>query len=148
MSFYFAYGSNMWLERMKKRCPDHTIVGTGMLTGYRWIISSRGYANIVKSTSDVVYGVVYEISSPDERNLDVCEGVARGAYRKEWLSVVVNGRPMTCLVYVDPIQDEGLPKEEYIRPINAGIEDAGLLPDYVQNSIRRFVPPETMQEEE
>ena len=109
MNLYFAYGSNMWLKQMQARCPDHRLVGSGALKGYLWIISSRGYANIVKSSPDMVLGVVYEISDSDERNLDRYEGVATGSYRKELLSVEVDDSLATCLVYVDPIQGEGLP---------------------------------------
>ena len=125
---------------MQDRCPDHRFIGGGVLNGYQWIISSRGYANVVRSTPDVVYGIVYEISDSDERQLDAYEGVSSGSYRRELLSVEVNGSLINCLVYVDPIENEGLPKEEYIRRINMGIEDAELPSDYVRNSIRRFVP--------
>jgi len=140
MKFYFAYGSNMWAEQMEDRCPDQRLVGAGVLKGYRWIISSRGYANIVESSSDVVWGVVYEISDSDERNLDRYEGVSSGSYRKELLCVEVEGSHRTCLVYIDPIEEEGLPKAEYIRRINSGIKDAELPPEYVRNCIRKFVP--------
>ena len=140
MNLYFAYGSNMWLKQMQDRCPDHRLVGSGVLKTYLWIISSRGYANIVKSAPNMVLGVVYEISDSDERNLDRYEGVTIGSYRKELLSVEVDDTPATCVVYVDPIQDEGLPKPEYIRRINKGIQDAKLPPEYVRSSIRRFIP--------
>lgn len=140
MSLYFAYGSNMPAEQIQERCPDHRRVGPGILKGYRWIISSRGYANIVQSSSDVVHGFVYVISDSDELRLDAKEGVGFGCYRKEWLSVEVDGLPATCLVYIDPIEDEGLPGAKYIKAINIGIEDAELPPEYVRDSIRRFVP--------
>jgi gamma-glutamylcyclotransferase (GGCT)/AIG2-like uncharacterized protein YtfP len=75
MMLYFAYGSNMWREQMIKRCPDHRYIGNGIFQGYRWIISERGYAYIIKSESDEVHGVVYEISDTDEKRLDRYEGV-------------------------------------------------------------------------
>lgn len=140
MKFYFAYGSNMWAKQMQKRCPDHQVVGSGVLKGYRWIINTRGYANIVKSSPSIVRGVVYKISDADEQALDRHEGVASGLYRKELLSVGVGDSSLHCLVYVDPIEEEGLPKAEYIQRINMGMEDAGLQSEYVQNSIRRFIP--------
>ena len=140
MKLYFAYGSNMWTEQMEARCPNQRLVGAGVLKGYRWIISSRGYANIIESPSDVVLGVIYEISDSDERNLDRYEGVGSGSYRKELLRVEVDGSHITCLVYIDPIEEEGLPKAEYIRRINSGIKDAKLPREYVQNCIRKFVP--------
>ena len=140
MSLYFAYGSNMWAKQMEDRCPDHRPIGTGALRGYRWIISARGYANIVNSPSSVVFGVVYEISDSDEQCLAQYEGVESGSYRKELLSVEVGDSSPTCLVYVDPIEEEGLPKTEYVRRINMAIEDTRLPPEYVRNSIRKFMP--------
>jgi gamma-glutamylcyclotransferase (GGCT)/AIG2-like uncharacterized protein YtfP len=130
----------MWVKQMKDRCPNHQIVGSGVLKNYRWIISSRGYANIVKSPQSVVYGVVYKISESDECSLDRWEGVTDGSYRKEMLDVVIDESTQTCLVYIDPIEDEGLPKTEYIVRINNGIEDARLPWSYVQKTIRKFVP--------
>ncbi|KAL7795790.1 hypothetical protein V8C37DRAFT_373451 [Trichoderma ceciliae] len=44
---YFAYGSNLSTEQMRQRCPFSTAVGLGKITGWRWIINRRGYANIV-----------------------------------------------------------------------------------------------------
>ncbi|UKZ55488.1 hypothetical protein TrVGV298_009312 [Trichoderma virens] len=45
---YFAYGSNLSTEQMRQRCPYSTAVGLGKITGWRWIINARGYANIVR----------------------------------------------------------------------------------------------------
>ncbi len=125
---------------MTERCPDHRLIGVGVLKGYRWIISSRGYANIIQSPAGAVYGVIYEISASDERRLDVSEGVHAGSYYKEFLCLEVGGIYRNCLVYIDPIVDEGEPRGEYVSRINHGIEDAKLPSDYVQNSIRKYVP--------
>jgi len=125
---------------MQDRCPDHQFMGGGVLKGYRWIISARGYANIIRSSLDVVYGVVYEIFGADEQELDDYEGVSGGSYRKELLSVEINGVPTDCLVYVDSTEDEGLPTIEYINRINKGLVDADLPADYVEGCIRNFVP--------
>ncbi|MDI6764062.1 MAG: gamma-glutamylcyclotransferase [Thermodesulfobacteriota bacterium] len=140
MKLYFAYGSNLWLQQMRERCPNHKIVGNGILKGYRWIISKRGYANIVKSSQDEVQGIVYEISDSDESTLDIKEGVQNGAYRKETITVEVDGQSLKCLVYVDPVEHEGEPKQEYIDRINKGILDSKLSSEYINRYIRKFIP--------
>jgi hypothetical protein len=28
---YFAYGSNLWIDQMNRRCPEHKFFGTGVL---------------------------------------------------------------------------------------------------------------------
>jgi len=125
---------------MQERCPDYQTVGVGVLKGYRWIISARGYANIVKSKSDEVYGIVYKISESDERSLDRYEGVEHGSYRKEIIKIEVNGQYLECLVYIDLIEKEGKPKKEYIDRINRGISDSNLPSEYVSRYIRKFIP--------
>lgn len=137
---YFAYGSNLWRQQMITRCPEHREIGAGRLAGWRWMITSRGYASIVVSGNDYVLGTVYDISQLDEQELDRYEGVAQGSYRKEVMSITVAGNCLDCLVYVDPVTDEGKPKEEYISRINCGIGDAGLPEEYVERYLRAFIP--------
>ena len=137
---YFAYGSNLWRHQMILRCPDHREIGAGNLTGWRWIITTRGYASIVKSESDYVLGTVYELSTDDLRNLHRFEGIAQGKYRTEMILVTVDGRNLNCLVYIDPIIEEGQPKVEYVSRINNGILDAEFPDDYVARYLRPFIP--------
>jgi gamma-glutamylcyclotransferase (GGCT)/AIG2-like uncharacterized protein YtfP len=138
---YFAYGSNLWPEQMQHRCPGHRIIGPGRLSGYRWIISKRGYANIVKSLSDEVQGVVYEITESDERILDRYEGVEIGSYGKAMMLVTIGKQVHGCLVYVDPIEEEGNPRHEYIDRINKGIAASQLPAEYLDRYVRKFIRP-------
>ncbi len=140
MRLYFAYGSNMWVTQMSKRCPQSRKIGKAVLSGYRWIISARGYANVVVSEQDDVYGVIYAITPSDEQLLDKHEGVSSGAYLKCVLEVVQSQMSMECLVYVDPVTREGSPDTEYIVRINKGLADADLPEKYVAKYIRRFIP--------
>jgi gamma-glutamylcyclotransferase len=137
---YFAYGSNLWRQQMISRCPNHREIAAGLLRGWRWIITTRGYAGIVESEGDYVLGTVYELSEADLQNLDLFEGVAQGNYRKEMITVDVDGRDLNCLVYIDPVTVEGNPKVEYIARINNGIRDAGFPDAYVTRYLRPFVP--------
>jgi cation transport regulator ChaC len=142
--FYFAYGSNLWLQQMAARCPGHQKIGTGRLTGWRWIITTRGYANIVESKDEYVLGVVYELTAADEISLDRYEGVSQGSYRKEMMTVDVEGRQLNCLVYIDPIVAVGEPKVEYIKRLQNGIQDAGFPNEYVTLFLRQSVPEQQM----
>ena len=141
MKFYFAYGSNLSREQMRVRCPEQRVIGNGVLRGYRWIISARGYANIVSSPRDLVLGTIYELSPADELSLDRYEGVAEGAYRKEMVMVeAADGRSRSCLVYLDPAVAEGTPWDEYEERLAKGIADARLPAGYVDLYLRRFLP--------
>ena len=72
---------------MTKRCPSSILKGTGRLQGYRWQINERGVANIVESLDEYVEGLVYEIDPGHKRRLDRNEGVAKGFYHDEYLSI-------------------------------------------------------------
>ncbi|KAJ4264835.1 hypothetical protein NW762_005078 [Fusarium torreyae] len=106
---YFAYGSNLSTEQMRRRCPYSTPVGLAYLKGWKWIINARGFANIVQlpidddDTPDAeenrqltakgkekamkeeedsgVYGLLYLVPPEDEERLDGHEGVP-WAYQK------------------------------------------------------------------
>lgn len=141
-TYYFAYGSNLWIHQMVTRCPSSTIIGTAILPSYRWVISRRGYANVVPSSPDECYGVVYSITNEDEAKLDVYEGVP-SCYQKKMLKVGMldDGRSLETLVYVDPRTAEGVTKKEYITRINNGLEDAREIPaHWVKKYIRLFIP--------
>ena len=139
MTYYFAYGSNMSLEQMRWRCPDHRYVGLGVLHGFKWLIYSRGYANITASNGDEVWGSVFQISHQDELSLDKAEGVRYGTYLREQKDVRVGDDTLSCLVYVAPSSEAGVAKAEYVLRINAGIRDATLPEDYVTRYLRPFV---------
>ncbi|EME44249.1 hypothetical protein DOTSEDRAFT_71926 [Dothistroma septosporum NZE10] len=95
-TIYFAYGSNLWRDQMRMRCPTSTHLGIARLEGYEWIIYERGYANIVEKKpqarvhedqhdyTNEVWGLVYSLEISDEHRLDGNEGVPI-AYKKEWI---------------------------------------------------------------
>lgn len=149
---------------MEKRCPTSTYQGIARLPNYRWIINSRGYANIVEASTpipenqypNVVFGLVYTLQTSDEANLDANEGVPY-AYTKEDLEVDfwpagnasqridVGDAPVktTMLVYVDRERIvDAAPKAEYVFRMNMGIRDAvrlGVPVEYVRRVMRRFI---------
>ncbi|KAI1759455.1 hypothetical protein GGR53DRAFT_143210 [Hypoxylon sp. FL1150] len=49
-TLYFAYGSNLSTSQMRDRCPQSTPVALARLPGWKWIINTRGVANIVRDT--------------------------------------------------------------------------------------------------
>ncbi|KAK6358213.1 hypothetical protein TWF730_007564 [Orbilia blumenaviensis] len=133
---YFAYGSNLWLDQMLRRCPTSPYTSVARLPNYRWLICERGYANIVRSPGDEVWGMLYNLTPPDEASLDGYEGVPQ-AYTKEMIPVeLTNGTSMDALVYIDyNHQIDGTVKEEYIQRMSCAIKDGvgkGIPQSYVQ----------------
>ena len=168
---YLAYGSNLWLAQMAHRCPGSRYEGIGVLTGWRWIINSRGYANVVPSSpKEVVYGMVYSLTGADETALDGYEGVP-DAYVKQELNVDFSPKASghmdgeggeaegkgtsreqrryetQGLVYVDVERLQPCrPRREYVTRMNHGINDAldaGVPQWYVDGCLRGFIPPQS-----
>ncbi|KAF8420059.1 hypothetical protein EV426DRAFT_254024 [Tirmania nivea] len=161
--YYFAYGSNLWLEQMHYRCPEYTYSGRGVLRGYRWVISKRGYANVIPSGDEIEeenpdeldsYGVVYTLTKSDITTLDMYEGVDKKpvpSYLKVTMGIEMyekgEGVELPCLVYIDPRIELGKVREEYIGRINCGLKDAGLPEAWVEKVIRKWIPKGVVVEE-
>lgn len=115
----------------------------------RWIINDRGYANIIPSSGDIVYGLVFELTASDEISLDKYEGPT---YEKQHIPVdlapkddAVNGHSVKSLIYVDVERktERREPVEEYIYRMNMGIRDAlneGIPASYIKKYLRSFIP--------
>jgi gamma-glutamylcyclotransferase len=117
--YYFAYGSNMNWDQMRRRCPSAQFISVGRLPGYRFAIARHsrlrkcGTANIYADDGGEVWGIVYEVNEEDLARLDNFEdGYSR-------TNVIVcssaNGqRPIKALVYIAPKEDNApLPNAEY-----------------------------------
>ncbi|KAF8969710.1 hypothetical protein BDZ97DRAFT_1915245 [Flammula alnicola] len=146
---YFGYGSNLWLDQMKRRCPESKFIGIGSLEGWKWIINIRGYANIIPSPGDIVYGLMFELTSSDEYDLDIYEGTT---YEKKIIPVdsvpskdLSTADTVQALIYIDvERKSESHPRREYIYRMNMGIADAleaGIPSDYIEKYLRAFIPP-------
>ena len=174
-TLYFGYGSNMWLDQMNRRCPENKYIGTAVLqdwlVGYLstcllvissttsnrcWIINQRGYANVIPSSGNYVYGFIYELNTKNEASLDVYEGAPR-IYDKKIHPVQLRTSPgdgeaatkktIDALVYIDTVNTSpDDPKTEYIHRINMALQDGlknGVPQSYIDKYIRPFIPAES-----
>ena len=78
---YFAYGSNMDPQQMKRRCPSSRFESVAKLSNYELAFTLRsqrrrcGVANVLPSKGNNVYGVLYRINGiRDWKVLDAAEG--------------------------------------------------------------------------
>lgn len=119
-TLYFAYGSNMNAVRFRERCPSSAPLCRAVLRDHRFIITKRGYANIVPAPRQTVHGLLCALTSEDEKVLDRCEGVPT-YYKKHNLTVQTDGGyTLNALVYIDSVVDPGTPKAGYLEIILAG----------------------------
>lgn len=129
---YFAYGSNMDAHQMAKRCAGARFKSLVILDGFRFMINSRGVATAVAVAGASVWGGVWEITARDEANLDRCEGVALGIYRKERVQVrLASGKGIEALTYIAADSRPGSPRPGYLEKILAAATVHGFPPVYL-----------------
>lgn len=110
---YAAYGSNMNISQMAKRCPAAKVIGTGTLKDYRLTFRGvdRGVANIEKKENCDVPIVLWRITEACEKSLDVYEGYPN-LYTKSEIEVKQNdGKIVSAMAYVMTAQYENRPAE-------------------------------------
>lgn len=160
---YFGYASNLSPVTMKQRCPDSLYVGLARLDGWKWIINSTNFANIIPSEHDVVYGNLFFLSRRDEKALDISEGVP-WLYRKLEIDVVrlsgdhekdkaATEPKVKAMSYIDVERvTEGSIEPDYVVWVNKAVQhgiECGIPEDYFVKYIRPFAseqehPPITM----
>ena len=71
---YFAYGSNLHLFQMKKRCRDSIFLKKIKLVNFKLTFRSKyRAADIEPKKNSIVPGALFKISKSDEKKLDVYE---------------------------------------------------------------------------
>jgi gamma-glutamylcyclotransferase len=154
---YFGYGSNLSPRTMKQRCPDSLFIGLAILQDWKWMINETGYANIVPSPGDVVYGSLCFLSRRDEMALDESEGVpwlyekkslpvrrlvSKDEESTDWAST--GAIELQATAYVDVQRTTiGKIEREYVVWVKKAMEDgiqAGMPKDYAEKYIVPYMP--------
>jgi carbon-monoxide dehydrogenase small subunit len=130
---YFAYGSNMWTERLRNRVSSARPCGVATLTGYsirfhkRSTCDHSGKCNIIRTASpdDQVTGVVFEIDRQQKHLLDQAEG----GYQDVFLDDL---NAFLYLAKADSIDENLVPYSWYKDFVIAGARENGLPEEYIQ----------------
>lgn len=130
--FYFAYGSNLSEDGMRRRCPDAIKVGALTLTSCKLVFRGVADVELTGDESDTCVGGLWRISESDEWALDGYEGFnsrapERGLYRKLYFVIgTSDGKAHDCLVY--KMNSTGImpPSEHYLNVIKEGYGDFGI----------------------
>jgi Gamma-glutamyl cyclotransferase, AIG2-like len=127
---YFAYGSNLHLGQMARRCPDAEPLGSIILPDTQLVF--RGVADVIRQDGAQCPGGIWRITKRCEAALDRYEGYdpdhpERGMYRKEL--VQVDGLPdgeTEIMLYA--MNSTGIypPSDGYFQTIVQGYKDFGL----------------------
>lgn len=140
---YVAYGSNLHLAQMARRCPDAKVYGSGVIKNYR--LAFYRVASILPESGTAVPVGVWEISAQDEKSLDRYEGFPH-LYRKENIQVTMDsGETVTAMAYImNRDGAESCPDKSYYNTIYSGYQAFGLDTEYLQNSVKKFLPKTTI----
>jgi gamma-glutamylcyclotransferase (GGCT)/AIG2-like uncharacterized protein YtfP len=141
---YFAYGSNMYWQQMKERCPSARFVSIAKIKDHRVaftrISKSRlcGAADIVPAPGREVWGVIYDINEGDLMALDKAEdyvpGGTENSYNRVQRYVLANGGIETLVWTYLAVHEPNppLPGAHYKALIVEGARYWKLPPQYVE----------------
>lgn len=116
---HFAYGSNMHRAVMRRHAPAAEPLGVARLAGFRFVITTDGYASVEPARAHTVHGVVWRLTARDRVALDLWENIAGGLYRAEMRTVEQAGTRRPALVYVARRRPAGHPKPGYMEIVVA-----------------------------
>ncbi|MBR1645159.1 MAG: gamma-glutamylcyclotransferase [Selenomonadaceae bacterium] len=128
MKKYLAYGANMSVDMMAKRCPKSKLVGTGQLQNYRLMFKGtppNSYGTIEPWEGFSVPFVLWDLTPADEKQLDRYEGYPR-VYQKHTVEVEVNGEKFSAMYYSKPdTQRVNPPCDHYVAVLWKAYEHFG-----------------------
>lgn len=139
---YIAYGSNLHLDKMAKRCPSAKILGSSEIKDYKLTFrgeGNRSFATVEPCVGDSVPILVWKITVDDEKELDIYEEWP-DLYRKEMMEVVIDAKMVNAMIY---IMNEGrplnLPSSEYYTTILEGYKGAGFDVEYLDRAVNNSI---------
>lgn len=136
--FYFAYGSNLDFEQMRKRCPSAVTISKATLPKHRLAFTrfsesrNSGVADILPAKVDHVQGALYDITDDDAVRLDEFEGVSDGCYERITVRITLRaGEVLEAYTYKASAQGLFKPSKAYMQQIIAGARYHALSPEYI-----------------
>ena len=122
---YFGYGRNTDVDVMLDRCDTADLLGVGRLDGWRFSITTRGYATVLEEPDGEVHGLIWSLTDADVVELDRHEGVAVGHYRRISTTVSLADSPLVAEVYLALDDTPGDPHPDYIDLITRAASHHG-----------------------
>ena len=149
--YYLAYGSNLNVPQMRRRCPNATIVGTATIPDYQLLFKGSktgAYLTIEPKPGSSVPVGVWSVTAHDEMELDVYEGFPSFYYKAE-MTVEVKPekggetRQREAFVYI--MHEErslGWPSGAYVRTCMDGYRAFGFDYAFLMDALKASVTKE------
>jgi hypothetical protein len=135
---YFAYGSNLSIRAMRRRCPRAVPLGKFALGNSKLVF--RGVADCPFEQGSKCWGGVWRITDRCEAALDRYEGWhpdQLGSYRKEFVPLrFADGREDTLMFY--QMNSDGIfpPSEYYLDTLRDGYRDFKLPMSHLRAALK------------
>ncbi|MDO5330562.1 MAG: gamma-glutamylcyclotransferase family protein [Bacillota bacterium] len=131
--YYLAYGSNLNLAQMRRRCPNAKQLGGTILHGYELFFNR--YLGIREAEGKSLPLGVWEINEDDEARLDVYEGYPE-LYSKSELEVEFSGKRIIALIYfMNEEKPFAPPTASYLEGCRQGYRDFGFEQKYLDEAL-------------
>jgi hypothetical protein len=127
---YFAYGSNLHPERLRRRIPGAELLGVGRLADHRlafhkrsWVDGS-GKCDAVPAAGESVHGALFRLPESGRERLATFEGLGQGYEEFEGQVLAASGAVDAFLYRAQPqaIDDDLRPFEWYKALVLVGVE--------------------------
>jgi gamma-glutamylcyclotransferase (GGCT)/AIG2-like uncharacterized protein YtfP len=132
MPLYFAYGSNMNVDAMARRCPRSRAFGPARLERHRLCIMREGWLTVVRDPRAAVHGALWDLAISDLPALDRFEGVPRGLYAKVLRPVLTPGGAKRALLYFGANAGPGTARPDAIAEALAAARYWRLPPEAIE----------------
>ena len=129
---YFAYGSNLNIFQMQRRCKDSKFLKKIKLKDFRLTFRSKyRAADIEPKKNSIVPGALFEISKSDEKRLDLYEDYPL-LYTKYYFTHY--GKKVMTYTMVKKTKFT-YPTERYLNVVKRGYKDCKLEKKYLLKAL-------------
>ena len=129
---YFAYGSNLNIFQMQRRCKDSKFLKKIKLKDFKLTFRSRyRAADIEPKKNSIVPGALFEISKSDEKKLDLYEDYPI-LYKKYYFTYY--GKKVMTYTMVKKTKFT-YPTERYLNVVKRGYKDCNLDEKYLKKAL-------------
>lgn len=137
--YYLAYGSNLCISQMKKRCPNAVAIGTAYLDNYKLAFrrERRPCLTLDEFRGGKVPVAVWEVTPEDEDELDFFEGypVSYEKFERE-VKLLETGKSVQGFYYImNGDQVFGKPAQTYWKRCVKGYNDFHFNLKYLEEAL-------------
>ena len=145
--YYIAYGSNLNVAQMVRRCPNAVPIGTAVLEHNTLYFRGSGtgyYLTIEPKIGGKVPVAIWEVTPEDEQALDRYEGFPKFYYKHNFTLTVTafdekTTAELECFAYImTDGRDVGLPTPYYMATCIQGYKDFGFDTRILKRTVERM----------